>query len=78
MLQNSDFRQLPVSQRKSGLLIPKGAEVSSANEKIAEQYEKDAINHAVTLMKDLAAEEVASFLFTKHHSAVLIAGIDSK
>ena len=74
MLTNDAFSRLPVNERKSGLLIPKGAEISSANEKIAEQYREDAIAHAAKLMRAMTAEEIASFLLTKSYSIDLIAG----
>lgn len=74
---NSDspnyFEDLSVSKRKSGLLVPTGADVLSANAKIAEQYEKDAIDQAVGLMKYMTAEELASFLSTKANSVEIIA-----
>jgi hypothetical protein len=74
MLTNDAFSRLPVNERKSGLLIPKGAEVDSANEKIAEQYREEAILQASGLMKTLTPDEIASFLYTKNYSAEIIAG----
>lgn len=63
---------VPTKKRKSGLLIPSGAEVSSANEKIAEQYEEEAIKQAVSLMGTMHAGDIASFLSTKAHSVEII------
>jgi hypothetical protein len=68
-----NFFDAPMKERKSGLLIPGTVDEKSANEKIAETYEKEAIDQAVKFMGTLPASEIASFLSTKAHSVEIIA-----
>lgn len=66
------MEELFIPRPKSGLLIPKGLDVRSADEKIADDYERDAITQAVAFMPFMSAREIASFLGTKAHSADII------
>lgn len=61
------------TERKSGLLIPRGTDVKKANEEVAEEYRQDAITQAVDLMKIMHPADIASFLWTKNSACDVIA-----
>lgn len=68
-----NYFDVSTKQHRSGLLIPSAADIESANQKIAENYRRDAITQASKLLDELGPVEIASFLWVKNTTCDVIA-----